>query len=204
MASKAKQAKSAKKSPKAKKKPAKKSPAKKPVKKAAKARPQRASSLPRERAKRQSPSRKLLSAIDAMQDAAPGFLVQIKEPPPNVARTPWMIVVRFSSPGGTSYNDVFQVLNDWQGSREIERGVGAQRLSRIQIHYIADRGRHGEYTIAEIGPWELAISRAVERVGIRDDRDESLMERYGEDSSRQSEIDAIVVWFSSANASEVY
>lgn len=204
----AKPAKSKKKSPAPKKSKAGKSspkkvsskkpvPAKKPKpKKAAPRKP------PRERRKPESPTRKLLSAIDLMQDAAPGATVQAKEPPPNIARTPWILVVRFSLPGGSSYDDVLAILIAWR-SRKIERLIGAQRLCRIQVRYVTERGVKGEYTLAEIGPWELAISRAYERVGIRDDRDESLQERYGEDSSKKSDIDALLVWFSSADASEV-
>lgn len=171
----------------------KKSPKRKPTKPAA---PKRA---PR---KAESPTSKLLSAIDLMQDSAPGSTVQAKEPPPNIARTPWMLVVRFSLPGGSSYDDVLGILVAWR-SRKIERLIGAQRLCRIQVRYVTERGAKGEYTLAEIGPWELAISRAYERVGVRDDRDESLQERYGEESSKKSDIDALLVWFSSADASEV-
>jgi hypothetical protein len=147
--------------------------------------------------------KRLLSALDLMQDLFPGSTMWVRNTPPSVSRTPWLLVARYSLPGGTTYEDVFFALYRWRDSRDISRLIGSQRLSRIQVRYTTDRGKEGEYTLAEIGPWDLAVSRAVERVGIRDDKDESLIERYGEGTSKQSDIDALVVWLSAAVSREV-
>jgi hypothetical protein len=139
----------------------------------------------------------LLTAIDEMVSVAPGATVSTRKAPESRSRTPWMLLSSFRLPEGTTYDDVYVVLRTWRDDATIERLVRPQRLSRLQVRYVTDRGKEGEYTLAEIGPWELAVSRACERVGVRDDKDESLLERYGDGTDRQSAINALVVWFSS-------
>lgn len=151
-------------------------------------------------------ARQLLAAIDHMVDLAPGFSVQSKGVPETKGRTPWKLAARFVAPAGTTYDDVFQVLRDWRDDRAISREIDKNRLTRIQVRYRNKKGRgsHGEYTLAEIGAWQLTSSRAVERVGIRDDRLESLIARYGMGGeSGVSYIDSLIVWFSSMSASEI-
>lgn len=137
----------------------------------------------------------LLEAIDDMVSYVPGGAVSTRQAPASKSRTPWMLLSSFYA--ALTYDDVLIALRGWRDDRTIERHIRPQRLSRIQVRYVTDRGKEGEYTLAEIGPWELAVSRAVERVGVRDDKDEALIERYGEGSDSPSEIDAIIVWFSS-------
>lgn len=151
-------------------------------------------------------TRQLLKAVDEMQDLAPGTTADARSAPTSVhTRTPWSMVVRFSFPGGATYDDLFPVLRDWRDDRRIERAVGGDRLARIQVRYRNKKGRgsKGEYTIAEIGPWELAVSRAMERVGIRDNKHDAIIARYGAESDSPSVVEAILVWFSSATSSEV-
>lgn len=138
----------------------------------------------------------LLEAVDEMVSITPGWVVSSRAAPASKSRTPWMLLSRFLAPSAT-YDDVFVVLRNWRDDATIERLIRPQRLSRIQVVYTTTRGKQGEYTIAEIGPWELAISRAVQRVGVRDDKDDALVNRYGDGTKDQSEIDAVVVWFSS-------
>jgi hypothetical protein len=152
------------------------------------------------------PANRLTEAVDHMQDLAPGTLAHIRRPPDSHGRTPWLIVVKFSLPSGSTYDDVFEILRDWRDDRPIERLIGAQRLSRIQANFTTDRGRQGQYTLAEIGPWSLVISRAVERVAIRDNRRDSLIARYGTSANKQdspSSISSLYVWFSSNNAQRI-
>jgi len=141
-----------------------------------------------------------------MQDIASGVVADVRDAPSSErSRTPWRLVARFSFPGGTTYDDLFVTLRDWRDDRRIERAIGADRLSRIQVQYKNKKGRGsgGEYTIAEIGAWELAISRGVERVGIRDDKLESLIQRYGTPGETVSYIQSVTVWFSSATGHEI-
>lgn len=149
-----------------------------------------------------SEKRQLLRALDLLQDLAFNVvqptLLHIKTPPPS-SRTPWLLAGWFAFPGvDIAYDDILLVLRQWD-SRATRSAIGSQRLSRIQVRYTTSRGKGGEYTLAEIGPWTSTISRAVERVGIRDEshgRDrEPLVERYGREGDT-SEIDALIVWLS--------
>lgn len=140
-----------------------------------------------------------------MQDVAPGVLSEVHSAPGSRSFTPWKMIVRFVMPNGTSYEDVYDILVTWERDRKIERAIGRDRLSRIQIRYLDNKGRgaHGEYTISEIGPWEIVISRAVETVGVRDGRAVALRERYGSESDSPSYIDSLIVWFSSMTSKEI-
>lgn len=150
------------------------------------------------RPKRDELTKSLLSAIDNMQDLAPGTITEIHDAPQSAKGTPWRMAVRFIFPHGTTYDDLFIVLRDWGEDRPIKKLIGAQRLSRIQVRYKnkMGRGSHGEYTLAEIGSWEIVPSDAAARVGVRDNRMESLIARYGNDVKTPSEIESVIVWFS--------
>jgi len=190
---------------KAKVKPKSKAKPKAKVKPKSKAKPKaKAKSKSRARPARKPPSQParsdkadLLDAIDEMVSVAPGATVKTINAPGARSRTPWMFLCEFSFPGDTTYDDLLDTMTVWRDDERIEKLIRAQRLSRIQARYITERGKTGEYTLAEIGPWELVISRAVERVGIRDDRDPALVERYGRDSEDPSEVGSLMVWFSS-------
>lgn len=149
---------------------------------------------------------RLFEAIDIMQDMNPGSVTKIVVAPQSVqSHTPWKLAVRFIQPGGTTYDDVFMVLRDWRDDRKLERKVSANRLTRIVVRYRNSEGigKHGEYTLSGIAGWELAVSRSTERVGIRDERLEALAVRYGPDSDNPSEIESIIVWFSSASVKDI-
>lgn len=155
--------------------------------------------------KRDGLTRSLLKAIDHMQDLAPGSVAEIHDAPATSKGTPWRMAVRFILPRGTTYDDVFIVLRDWRDDKPI-RKILENRLSRIQVRYKDKRGRgaEGEYTLAEIGGWEIASSRAAEKVGIRDSKNrESLIARYGGDKKTTSYIESLIVWFSPFNAKEL-
>ena len=155
--------------------------------------------------KRDELTRSLLSAIDEMQDLAPGTVAETHDAPQTAKGTPWRLATRFIFPHGTTYDDLFIVMRDWSEDRRIKKLVGAQRLSRIQVRYRnkMGRGSHGEYTLAEIGSWEVTPDIAAERIGIRDNRMESLIARYGGDGKTASEIESVIVWFSPFTESEL-
>lgn len=150
--------------------------------------------------------KRLLQAVDEMQDIAPGTTAEVHNAPQSErSRVPWQLVAKFDFPRGTTYDDIFIVLRDWRDDRRIEKLVGPDRLSRIQVRYKDKKGRgaKGEYTLSEIGSWELAASRATERVGVRDDRLDSLLNRYGASAPTVSYIESLIVWFSASTAHEI-
>lgn len=149
-----------------------------------------------------SDKRQLLRALDLLQDLALNVVqpttLRVKSPPPG-SRTPWLLAGWFEFPAvDVTYDDILLILRQWD-SRATRAAIGSQRLSRIQVRYTTSRGKGGEYTLAEIGPWTSTISRAVERVGLRDESHgqdrEALVVRYGLEGDT-SEIDALVVWLS--------
>jgi hypothetical protein len=150
--------------------------------------------------------KRLLQAVDEMQDIAPGTAAAVHDAPQSErSRVPWRLVAKFDFPRGTTYDDIFITLRDWRDDRKIERLVGSDRLTRIQVRYKDKKGRgaKGEYTLSEIGSWELAASRATERVGVRDDRLDSLINRYGANGETVSYIESLIVWFSASTAHEI-
>lgn len=145
----------------------------------------------------------LLRAVDSMADLAPGSTVQSRRPPEtDRAHTPWHLASRFVFPRPTTYDDIAIVLRDWRDDRLLGQLIPNRRLTRIQVRY-EDRGDGGEYTLAEIGPWEATISRAYVRVAIRDERIAALSERYGADNKKPSYIESLIVWFSAAVAEQI-
>lgn len=161
--------------------------------------------------KRDGLTRDLLRAIDHMQDLAPGTVTDIHDAPQTARGTPWRMAVRFIfEDQATTYDDIFVVLRDWRDDRGIRNAVGKDRLARIQVRYRDKKGKgaHGEYTLGEIDGWEATTSRAVERVGIRDGRMESLIARYGSDGkpgpkSKTSYVESLIVWFSPFTDKEI-
>jgi hypothetical protein len=148
-------------------------------------------------------SSRLIEALELMQDRAPGSILWIRNVPTNRSAIAWILVARFGFPGGTTYDEIGAVLSSWESARRVETLIGSQRISRIQVRYTSDRGVSGEYTLSESGPWSLVISRSRQRVLVRDDRRAALVVRYGGDSSRPSDIDALIVWLSAQSIREV-
>ena len=146
---------------------------------------------------------RLLEAIDLMTDLSPGSVSDVRDVPASShTRVAWRIAVRFVQQVGTTYDDIYRTLIAWRDSRKLERLITEDRLSRIVVRYRHEEGKSGEYTLSEIGSWELVISRAVERVGVRDDRLPSLLSRYGSEGNT-SYIDSLIVWFSNSTSQEI-
>jgi hypothetical protein len=108
----------------------------------------------------------------------------------------WVVEGTFYLPPGATYDDVAEILDAWSEDDGITRLIGERRTARIQVAYHQSRGRQGEYTLAEIGSWDFALGRAIERVDVRDGDRDALVERYGVDGSKgTSAISRLYVWF---------
>lgn len=147
---------------------------------------------PRPTPRAPGPSRAKQRALDRMADLA--------EAPMRVETVPatrfalWQLRATFYLPPGSTYDSVAEILDRWDADRSIRRDVGARSAARIQVAYDHGRGRSGEYTLAEIGTFDFALSRAIERVDVRDGDDDALVARYGNESGDQSRITRLYLW----------
>lgn len=145
--------------------------------------------------------RDFLDAFDLMRDLASHYLsdeptLTVKEPPPSTGKhTPWLLVGRIAFARGVSYVTINTILRAWQNSSEIEELINPQRLSRIKVTYARKRERL-DFTLCEIGAWELVISISVDRTDATDE--ESLSALY-----KNRDNHAITVWLSSKKARDV-
>ncbi len=150
---------------------------------------------------------KLTRALELAQDMAleighPSDLA-IEFPPMAKAtryRSPWVIVGHFAWEGNeVGYAELWSILDKWEG-RRLEARIDKDRISRLRINYVTDRGKREEYTLAETGPWQLALRRAKDNCDPEDTetsypggRTGSLAARYPE-----SQIESVTVWLSEA------
>lgn len=148
---------------------------------------------------------RLFGALELIRDifareTGLGVTLQVKVPPITVRGTPWAVVGRFAFDEEIYYPDLLLPFQAMEASGRLESKIGAQRLARVQSRYEL-RGKRFEYTLAEIGPWELVISRCVERCDPDGDREASLAARYTADDDDTGNISSILVWLSSVTAS---
>lgn len=104
----------------------------------------------------------------------------------------WSARGTFYLPTGSTYDTVAQILEAWADDSRITRQVG-NHIARIQVAWDQGRGKTGEYTLAEIGPWQFCLGRAIERVTVRDGDRDGLMERYGL-AGHTSTVRRLYVW----------
>lgn len=104
----------------------------------------------------------------------------------------WLARGTFYLPTGSTYDTVAEILEAWADDVRIARQVG-DHIARIQVAWDQGRGKSGEYTLAEIGPWQFCLGRALERVTVRDGDRDSLVDRYGIDG-KTSTIRRLYVW----------
>jgi hypothetical protein len=89
-----------------------------------------------------------------------------------------------------------------ESSSTLSTTIGARRLARIVVGYRKRGAPTLDYTLAEIGPWDLAISRAVARVDVGEDHpDGGLLQRYG--SSPDNQIGHLDVWLSNRHSESI-
>lgn len=137
------------------------------------------------------PSRAKQRALERMADLA-GAPMRVESVPPTRFAL-WQLRATFYLPPGSTYDSVADILESWTSDRSIRRGVGERSTARIQVAYDQGRGRSGEYTLAEIGTFDFALSRALERVDVRDGDRDALVDRYGLDGNT-SAITRLYVW----------
>lgn len=150
---------------------------------------------------------RLFGALEMMRDLFArelgiGVTLQARTPPPRVRGTPWSIVGKFAFQDEVFYEDLYLAFTAMERSRRLESKVGRQRLARIQSRYRLGGDRY-EWTVAEIGAWELVISRAVERTDPNGVRRESVGVRYDATNADTGELTSILIWLSSVVAQEV-
>ncbi len=142
----------------------------------------------------------LVDALEMAQDIAtslghPTSLDIQRAPTSQRSRTPWLVVGRFVFEEPPTYAELWDILSAWETDDELESAIHPQRLSRIRVDYQPKRGKGGEYTIGETGPWELVISRSRFQMDASDE--DSLASRYS-----RTVVTSLYVWLSSQLAND--
>lgn len=150
---------------------------------------------------------RLFGALEMMRDLFARELgidvsLHARRPPAETRGTPWALVGKFALSERVYYEDLLLAFVAMEGSKRLESKVHPQRLARIQVRYRL-RGKNYEYTLAEIGPWELVISRAVERCNPDGVLGDSLAMAYAEGDDETGHLSSVLVWLASIKATEV-
>lgn len=129
-----------------------------------------------------------------------------RPPPPAKKGTPWALVAMFGGwDGQGSYTELHQGLEAVDRDERIVNAIGKRRLARMTVLYkgVVSRGDRRrverEFTLAEISPWEVMVSRALERTDPT--VEDSLVARYDSDGVRTL-IKAVFVWIALEEARE--
>ncbi len=131
--------------------------------------------------------------------------------------SPWIIVGRFAwrDPRGFGYIELGAVIKRWKKRKLVAR-IGAQRLARMRVDYLTDRGQKSDYTLAETQPWAVCLEKALSECDPtntetdRHGRIGSLASRYGIVRDRNgnmisgSEIESLYVWLSSEHGRDIF
>jgi hypothetical protein len=99
------------------------------------------------------------------------------------ARTPWLIVGRYTFAQPVDYRTLADAVRQLRNDVALEVTIGPQRLSQIRIVYRDPRGRRGEgdSIVSKTGAWEFVISDLLgELVGAGPEDEDSLAVRYAE------------------------
>jgi len=95
------------------------------------------------------------------------------------------------------------MLRAWATDTRATKLIGADRLARIQVHYL-ERGKRSkpqQYTLGETLTWEFVLARAIARTDPNSDDDrpgENLATRYN-----QTRVVSAFVWFSAERGYEI-
>lgn len=111
--------------------------------------------------------------------------------------TPWLLAAEIATPkpDRMAYSDLYWALVDVRDDRTIERSLDPQRASRIQVVYLDPSvGEQRTFTLAEIGPWETVIARAVNRLDPNRPAADSITVRYDTEADTPSKVIGIRVW----------
>jgi hypothetical protein len=135
------------------------------------------------------------------------LVLRTAAPPPAVKGTPWALIGRFAGfDRQAGYSELYAGLLDTRDDDRIEALIGRQRLCRITVRYEGVEVRGGsrrverEFTLAEISPWEVCISRAVERCDPGSE--EGLVAAYDQGPGRTL-VRAVYVWIAMEVATDV-
>jgi len=118
-------------------------------------------------------------------------------------RTPWIIVGRYVFKK-IGYAELWAILKKWT-QRRLENRINKDRLARMRINYVTERGKREEYTLAETGPWAMVLARAMEQCDPGDTETSYPGGRTGSLASRypESRIESVFVWLSDAVSTNV-
>lgn len=131
--------------------------------------------------------------LERLAEAAGGpYRVEYAKP---TKHAHWEYRATFYLRPGSTYDTVSEILDAWASDDTARRLIGGKSTARIQVAWHQGRGKSGEYTLAEIGTWDMTLDRALERVDVRDGDDDGLVYRYGvAGANGTSAIDRIYVW----------
>lgn len=147
-----------------------------------------------------------------LQAAAGGTVTMRAVDAPLAAKgTPWRIVIRWQPDrelGPWDYLDLWRALSGVEEDLEIERRIKPTRITRLAVSYRGARKlydkRRGkkprEYTLGELGPWQVVISRAVALLNPQ--IEDSITSRYGsvQNETIPTEVLALYLWISTKTA----
>ncbi len=156
----------------------------------------------------------LARALETARDVA-GFPcdLQIVSAPTIIStskwRPLWLVIGEFSWHGEFGYDELHAVLVKWSQRRVTDK-VNKHRIARLRVNYLTDRGKREEYTLAETGPWNLALARAQQECDPDDTEGHrrngvigSLASRYGLIRDKRgkviagTQIESVTVWLAS-------
>jgi len=141
----------------------------------------------RERAQGLPPdlTRPAISWLEQIRNVIAGVAfcsLDLTSPEPG-ARTPWLIVGRYTFAQPVDYRTLADAVRQLRNDVALEVTIGPQRLSQIRIVYRDPRGRRGEgdSIVSKTGAWEFVISDLLgELVGAGPEDEDSLAVRYAE------------------------
>lgn len=120
---------------------------------------------------------------------------------PKLHGTPWALVARLSGfDGQLTYDRLWNALAEIDQDRKIIKAIHPRRLCRLVALYEGPSERGGtrmvkrDWTIAEISPYDVMLSRALERLdpGLGD----SIAAGYGEAARKPTKVVSLYVWIS--------
>jgi hypothetical protein len=118
-------------------------------------------------------------------------------------RAPWIVIGRYVFKK-IGYAELWSILEKWT-QRKLEKRINKDRLARMRINYVTERGKKEEYTLAETGPWSMVLARAMEQCDPADTETSYPGGRTGSLASRYpaSRIESVFVWLSEAASTNV-
>jgi hypothetical protein len=109
----------------------------------------------------------------------PGFALDVVEAE-LAARTPWLVVGKFTPNDAISYAELAAVFQAWRDDLALESELHPQRVASIRIVYIDpnDLRGSGDSVVSHSGPWELVISESAHE--LDPENPDSLAARYSQ------------------------